>query len=221
MKVYLKHLVKNIPAIKNILAQRDALMAERDTLLAERDATFQRLSLIPINETRLLRYPFSYDSIDNTPWKHPFLTTENLKRFREYSDAVKSFAYDHFAGSHFIAPLYCAFCNNMAQNMYKWGKLAQKYGARVELFRNAQDETALNDPCWEEFDGEYPDLLDGKGFMQSYPDIRPAIPCHVVPMDGEGLWDNLNQFSLGNRKRLLRQLANSPGLRHEPLMSYQ
>jgi glycosyltransferase involved in cell wall biosynthesis len=86
---------------------------------------------------------------------------------------------------------------------------------------NPQDETALSQPCWEEFDGEYPDLLDGKGFLQSHPYVRPAIPCHAVPMDAEGLWDNLNKFSSGNRKPLLRQLANSPGIHHEPLMAYQ
>ncbi len=210
-----------LPWVKALLAERDATLAKCDAMLAERDATFQRLRRIPLNETRLLYTPSPFDSIDDMPWNHPYLSIRNITRFRDYSNAANSFAHEYM-GTDLRQHLFsCAFVINMAQNMYKWAKLAQKYGVRCELFLNPHDETALSDPRWEEFDGEFSDLPDAKGFRKVYRGSIPAVPCHVVPMDGEGMWDNLNQFSSGNRKPLLRQLASSPGMRHEPLMAYQ
>jgi glycosyltransferase involved in cell wall biosynthesis len=203
------NLMYRIPYLRRIIAKRDQVVAERDCLLQHAP------HLSAIHSAGKI----CFNSIDEFPWRHPFLSAGNISRFRRYSDAVLAFAVSRHQG---ISPqISCAFSVNMAQNMYKWGRLARKYGAHAELFLHPQDETALSDPCWEEFDGEFADLLNGKGFKAAYPDIRPSIPCHTIPMDDEGLLGNFNLFTSGNRKLLLRQLAQSPGLRHEPLLAYQ
>lgn len=160
----------------------------------------------------------NYDSIDVTPWLHPFLSARNISQFRSYSDAVHAFATNRYQScSDHIS---CAFSVNMAQNMYKWGCLAQKYGVQSTLFLHPHDGTALSSPEWEEFDGEYPDLLDGAGFHAQHPDISISVPVLRPPMDAGDLWNMTTAFSRGDRKQLLRLMAETPGLRHEPILSH-
>jgi glycosyltransferase involved in cell wall biosynthesis len=160
-----------------------------------------------------------FDSFDPTPWSHPFLTTENIRRFREYSAAVWQFALDY--QRRHPEPLRAAFAVNMAQNMYKWARLAVAEGWPVTLFLHPQDQTALSRPEWEEFDGEYPDLFDGPGFCHAHPSLTPTVPCRSVPMGDDLLYDAYLRFLRGDRRDLYRHLAAAPGLRHEGMVAYQ
>ena len=159
-------------------------------------------------------------SLDLTPWRHPYLTGENLRRFRRYSESVWRIALERAR----LAPqrrLRAAFCVNLAQNMHKWARLAKKYGADATLYPHAQDGSALNCPEWEEFDGEFPNPLDGERFLREHPDIEIGLPCERIPMDDRGLHQQYEDFLLGDRKGLLRSLAESPEIRHEILLAYQ
>jgi glycosyltransferase involved in cell wall biosynthesis len=158
-------------------------------------------------------------SADPKPWTHPFLTAENIRRFREYSEAVWQIALDHHR--RHPEPLRAAFLVNMAQNMYKWARLATEYGWAATLYLHPLDQTALNFPQWEEFDGEYNNLFDGLGFCGSHPQLRPAVPCRSIPMDSEGLAEAYVRFINGEREDLYRQLARTPGVRHEAFFAYQ
>lgn len=158
-------------------------------------------------------------SVELTPWRHPFLTGGNLRAFRTYSEAVWAFADDQARGD--ARPLSCAFVVNMAQNMYNWAKLVQSQGWQVELFPNVMDDSALNAPEWEEFDGEYGDVMDGRGFSQHHPGIPLQVPCSRVAMDGSALFQAQQQFVSGTRAPLLRLLAQTPQLRHEALFAYE
>lgn len=124
----------------------------------------------------------SLASIDSTPWAHPFLTTDRIERFRRYSDEVQAFALAHRA--QHPRQLNAAFAVNMAQNMYKWAKLANKYGADGTLYLNPQDTAAISRPEWEEFEGTYPDIFDGPGFLRAHPELTARTPCVEAPNSG-------------------------------------
>lgn len=159
-------------------------------------------------------------SADHEPWRHPYLTPQNIKSFRDYSDAVWEFALDYTAKHP--DPLACAFTPNLVQNMYKWACLAQDRGAHAALFTNDMDSMASSCPEWEEFDGDYPDVFDGPGFLAANSQLRPRVPTYRVRNQPEdnALLSAFHEFSLGRREPLLEMLAAAPGMRHEPLLAY-
>lgn len=125
-------------------------------------------------------------SVDNPPWNHPFLTAENIHRFRACSERIWVLAIAHREQSP--RQMNCAFAVNMAQNMYKWAKLANKYGADATLYLNPQDMSAISRPEWEEFDGEYGNLFDGSGFLMENQGINVGVRCLLAPNEGSELW---------------------------------
>lgn len=155
------------------------------------------------------------DSADQHPWDHPALTADNLRRFRRYSEAIWDAALTHDRTRP--DPLDVAFTINMAQFSYLWAKLTKSLGAKSTLYLHPGDQTALSRPEWEEFDGEYPDVFDGTGFLKAHP-IDPAVPVRVVPMDNRGLLHDVFAFRQGNRAPLYRRLAAAPGQRIEPFL---
>jgi hypothetical protein len=155
------------------------------------------------------------DSADLHPWEHPFLTAGHLRRFRQYSEAIWDAALAHDRTRP--EPLDVAFTVNMAQSAYLWAKIAKSFGAKPTVYLHPGDLTALSRPEWEEFDGEYPDVFDGPGFLKQHP-IEPAVPVRVIPMDNCGLLDDVFAFRQGNRVPLYRRLAASPGMRIEPFL---
>lgn len=181
-----------------------------------------------------------YPSTDNRPWEHPFLSAENLRRFRSYSEGVWDFARARARAAP--RPLDTAFAVNMAQNMYKWAMLADKQGSRATLYLHPQDSTAISRPEWEEYDGEHGDILDGAGFLQAHAELRARVPVVVPPNDGVELWNAYQDAGSGWRKFMRRAasalvpnkalnlfappaarklLARSPTVRHAPLLQLE
>ncbi len=158
-------------------------------------------------------------SLDAAPWRHPFLTAPNISRFRGYSEQVWSFAQAHSATAS--RPLSVGFMINMAQNMYKWACMARRQGIDAELYLNAMDGSALSCPEWEEFDGEFGDVLNAEEFLTAHPNIRLEVPCHRVPLEDWQLLSLHQRFLAGERGPLLHLLASMPGVRHEVLLAYQ
>jgi glycosyltransferase involved in cell wall biosynthesis len=129
---------------------------------------------------------FHRASVDTTPWAHPFLTSDKIARFRTYSERVWAAA----LARRIRKPrrFNAAFAVNIAQNMYKWARLAQKYGGNVTLYLNPQDTAAISRPEWEEFDGEFVDLLEGAAFLREHPGIAITTPCLEAPNEGSEFW---------------------------------
>ncbi len=159
------------------------------------------------------------DSIDLHPWEHPYLTEHNIKRFREYSSSVWDFALD-YSRRHYESHRY-AFSVNMAQSMYKWAKIAKKKGVETSVFPSVMDTSALNCPEWEEFDAEFPDILNGNCFLQTYPDIKLDVPCHRIDMEGSELYSAYQNFCMGQRLDYLKLIAKTPSLRFEAMLSHE
>lgn len=135
-----------------------------------------------------------FNSVDDTPWSHPYLSANNIGEFRSYSEKIWDFALNRYRASD--TPLNIAFLVNMAQNMNKWARLAQRYGATASLYCHPMDESAINAPQWEDFDGECGDFFDGKSFLASYGSTSLDVPTFTIPMGDQGLlqaWENSRQ----------------------------
>lgn len=172
----------------------------------------------PSTEISVTKALHSLDSRDDHPWLHPYLTESNIARFRAYSEAVWQFANEHARAKH--ERFNCAFSVNMAQNMYKWARLAKKYGAASTLFLHPMDKFPISMPQWEDFDGEYADLNDSDGFIHHASGIVPSVRTTSVPISSEAFCNAMSLFSARNQagdnsRALLMQLASSDRLRLE------
>src|SRR5438105_6693009 len=158
--------------------------------------------------------PPPMDSEDLRPWEHPYLTAANIRRFREYSLAVRDIALRHRRAAP--RDLDIGFCINIAQNTYKWARMLQGAGARATLYLHGWDKRALTCPEWEEFDGEWPDVMDGPGFQAAFPRLEPKVPCVTYALDELGPYhDAWKKWKRGDRKPLLALQAANPDLRFE------
>lgn len=151
------------------------------------------------------------DSTDPEPWTHPWLTADNLRRFRAWSGQVWELA----QAVPERAPLDVAYCVNMAQNTYNWARLAQERGARATLYLHPWDRSAISQPQWEEFDGEFPDVQNGEGFLAAHGHLPCQVPVETIPMDDLGLDAAAEAWVWGERRALLEFDASHPGLRLE------
>lgn len=166
------------------------------------------------------RFPaLERDSIDEAPWRHPYLSERNIRRFREYSETVWQIALDH--SSAHPSPMKIAFMVNMAQNMHKWARIAQGQGADVTLFLHPLDNGALSCPEWEEFDGESLYLQDRNSIITANPGIHVDVPYKRIGLEGSALLSSYYEFQLGNRKPLMVLLSRTPGIRHEVFFKYE
>lgn len=218
MNKFIKKIAFKLPVFSHLLKMKmdlDAQILKINADKADLEAQKARLAFHPLFLNYSEKHLFS---TDEHPWNHPFLTSEMISRFREYSNQVWQVAVDY--QKKCSEPLKIAFAVNMAQNMYKWGRLARKYGTRATLFVHPLDQSAISCPEWEEFDGEYSDIFDGDGFLKVHPYIKPEIPCNRISLEGSELYNAYNEFQNGNRKPLLYLLSKAPGLRHEILIAY-
>jgi len=136
------------------------------------------------------------DSFAQTPWDHPYLTSDNLRRFRSYSGAIWDFAGEY--RKRRPEPLDLGFSVNLAQTAYKWACLSQEYGAKATLYLHPHDHNAQSMPEWEEYDGDFPNVYDGDDFLAAHGNINLRCPCMRIPLDREpfnaasavaGTWD--------------------------------
>jgi glycosyltransferase involved in cell wall biosynthesis len=77
------------------------------------------------------------------------------------------------------------------------------------------DQTALNAPEWEEFDGEFTDLFDAAGFLREHPEARAPVEVRRPAWDGESYRAAAARWARGDRVAHHRLLAPTPQLRHE------
>lgn len=99
----------------------------------------------------------AWSSFDNSPWQHPWLTKENIRTFREFSDQwLTEASYRNQKATPDRKGKY-AFLGNMANNMYSRARVLRKIGVSVDVFIHPHDKSLMGQPGWEEFDGVVPD----------------------------------------------------------------
>lgn len=197
--------------LHRVLAERDASLTERDTNLAELKTT-----LANINLDRASDFPSRTE--DQQPWRHPFLTSVNVARFREYSEQVWQVAAEHAVRRPELPRM--AFNVNLAQSMYNWARLARNAGADVELFPSPLDTNAISSPAWEDYDGEFGDVHGGAEFLKHVGTVDFAVPVRRLEMADRGLLNAYRAWLHGDRGRLQRLVAPTPSLRPEPFFAY-
>jgi glycosyltransferase involved in cell wall biosynthesis len=164
-----------------------------------------------------------YDSRDHHPWEHPYLTESNISRFRDYSDSVWDYSLEYYRANP--EPIDCAYTFNMAQNMYKWARLAKESGSGATLYLHPMDQFAISQPEWEDYDGELSDLTDYGQFIAATNGIVPEVDCRKIPLDSETFRQYSSLFlarnqTRGDAKSLLMLLRKSPSIRYEVFETY-
>jgi glycosyltransferase involved in cell wall biosynthesis len=223
-RTFKRRIAARIPVLGAMLERLERDQASRVSELEHRlgalqhaDSVLRELQGTPWRPWQNLGVP-PPDSVDLAPWTHPFLTRDAIHRFRARSERVWDFALEHARGR---PPVDAAFAVNMAQNMYKWARLAQEHGARATLYLHPQDSYVMSQPRWEEFDGEHVALSDGPGFVELHAELPVAVPTRVVPMNDLGLLQAWEAFGRGDRRPLVHLLGDCLGIRHEPALAHE
>lgn len=152
-------------------------------------------------------------SRDDRPWRHPFLTSANLTRFHDFSDRVHAFAAE-VVGRKGL-PETCIFTVNMAQNMYKWTNLAIRSGIDSCLIPHPMDTTAISDPRWEDFSGEFPNIFDGQAFNDLVGDLETRVPVNRVDLLGGRLLEFVSSGAIHS------EIQNRLGGRYCELLEHE
>lgn len=119
-----------------------------------------------------------WHSWDPHPWRHPWLTPENLRTAKAHSAEVlrgeRSVLEHHDSKAYRFG-----FCGNIANTMYMRAVPLRAVGERVAIYVHPQDDYIMSQPCWEEYDGVLPEGLT------SYRDALGAgVRCPTV----EDVW---------------------------------
>lgn len=99
-----------------------------------------------------------WHSWDPHPWKHPWLTAENLRAVKNFS---RNFLDRERANTETCdcSKYRFAAVGNIANNLYVRVVALRRAGLRTSVFLHPQDRFAMGYPQWEEFDGA---ILDGE-----------------------------------------------------------
>ena len=100
---------------------------------------------------------------DAAPWDHPFLTVENLRAMRAFSDRLfdrLEQELSNLPSQTRERPFRFAFTGNMANDLYQRIRALSPHGLTPDLVQNPQDAFLMSDPRWEEFDGVVPGDTD-------------------------------------------------------------
>ncbi|MDC1118114.1 glycosyltransferase [Alphaproteobacteria bacterium] len=129
-----------------------------------------------------------WHSWDSHPWKHPWLTVENIKNMKQFSASFME--HEMLALKKVdISKLEIGFVGNIANCMYLRAKPMRSAGLSVNIFLHPQDNFVMSHPSWEEFDGTIPADI---AFMDQVKDLGMDLPkvnfVHSYGHDAE--WHN-------------------------------
>ncbi|MCB1738828.1 MAG: glycosyltransferase family 4 protein [Gammaproteobacteria bacterium] len=113
----------------------------------------------------------AWKSWDHEPWRHPWLTAENLRAARNYSEQVWALAAE--ISGRDATPHRFAFVGNLANYLYVRAAALRRQGVDVDIYIHPHDRFVMSQPAWEESDRELPldemdfDRLTEHGFKLS------------------------------------------------------
>lgn len=99
----------------------------------------------------------AWHSYDRTPWSHPWLTPDNVRRFSSFSAGVMAQLRARLADRPLHLNSY-AFCGNIANINYMRASGLRRRGIDLTVYLPAFDPNLMSQPGWEDFDGEIGDL---------------------------------------------------------------
>ncbi len=121
-----------------------------------RDRCWFRLNRMPAAERQLALWQGNppadrFDTWDVEPWRHSWLTPENLRAMRDYSEACLE-RWRHQADALPAGSGRYAFVGNLANNMYMRARPLRRLGLDIDVFVHPQDHYVMSQPGWEELD---------------------------------------------------------------------
>lgn len=145
-----------------------------------------------------------WHSFDRTPWRHPWLTPENLGRARAHSRSVLARAAE-VCGSRQRRRLRYGFVGNIANNLYIRAVALRRFGLDITVFPIPDDHYVMSDPGWEEFDGTIPEQASTMADLAAHGISLPRVEGVLRP--GE------NSAGAPSLLTLLRRARVTDGLR--------
>lgn len=103
----------------------------------------------------------AWHSWDPHPWKHPWLTSRNLRKMRDYSHEFFEREIRKTVGMD-SRKLKIGFCGNLANNLYLRARALRREGLDIDIFLHPDDKFVMGQPAWEEFDG----ILEGPATVE-------------------------------------------------------
>lgn len=96
-------------------------------------------------------------SYDRSPWRHPWLTSGNMRAFSQFSQGVfaelrAAIGDDHVATGDF------GFVGNIANISYMRASGLRRHIPRIDLHLPTFDRALMSLPAWEDFDGDIEEL---------------------------------------------------------------
>ena len=142
----------------------------------------------PIKEPR-----DAWISWDRHPWRHPWLTFQNLRAMREFSTTIweqAKLVRENTPRWRWGWPPYrkfrYGFVGNIANNLYIRAAPLRKAGLDISIFLHPHDKYVMSQPGWEEFDGELPDGVTDVAELATRGINLPHVPAvyqHTVISD--------------------------------------
>jgi glycosyltransferase involved in cell wall biosynthesis len=124
-------------------------------------------------------------SWDPHPWKHPWLTSNNLGRMKAFS---QDFLERERRSLERIDPrdLRIGFCGNIANCMYVRAVPLRKAGMDVSIHIHPDDQYVMSHPIWEEYDGLAPDGdLTIDNLVSSVSDLPHVREVFIRPRESD------------------------------------
>lgn len=87
-------------------------------------------------------------SWDSHPWKHPWLSTKNLRRIKSFSEEFLD--REKLASHNLETGLNVGFCGNMANSLYMRARPLRNSGLQCSIWLHSQDHYPMSHPAWEE-----------------------------------------------------------------------
>lgn len=142
-----------------------------------------------------------WDSFDRTPWQHPWMTADNIRRFAAFSKSqlaqLERRLEGHRRKTRLLGWLHpsrskpskgrYAFVCNMANVNYVRAAPLRRREVDVDLVLHPHDDFVFAQPAWEEFDGEITELGEDPGAK-----LRQArLPDWVHRYPAESNWESV------------------------------
>lgn len=122
----------------------------------------------------------AWHSFDRRPWQHPWLTPDNIRAFRAFSDEWLSRLEKRVERTLDRPGRTYAFAGNIANNLYSRAKAMGTRPVAIAIHPHPHDRFLMSHPSWEEFDGELlaPEIDSvEKALAAGMP--LPRVPCVV------------------------------------------
>lgn len=109
-----------------------------------------------------VRFQNRWHSWDTHPWKHPWLSSDNLRKMREYSHVFFERELKNTENMD-ARRLKIGFSGNLANNLYFRARPLRRAGLNIDIFLHPDDKYVMGHPAWEEFDG----VLEGVATLEA------------------------------------------------------